>query len=609
MSKLLPFLPGYNVEIPTKKNHAKSHIFDVKNSLLEVKDPNAKLSSTLTADTSLEARLTINQVPEDFKEDMMKSSKVFAATQSGMPAKQPQWIKYDRMVLRFFAYFKESVHASQLENYRVRKCVIYFYLEDGSLHIAEPRIENSGIPQGVFVKRHRVPKADGTVLGLEDLYVGAELSLYSRVFRIVDADDFTRMFYEKELGAKLGNKEEYPLDPFTKKQTTKPAHFHKMMHPMKLFMEASKGKFISQISSTKQFLDYDGKVLRFYCVWSDDSLYGEKRPYIIHYFLADDTIEVVEIQQPNSGRQAFPALLKRQKLPKHAISNNPDLARIGVQGKDEKVEYYTSKDLKVGMTISVFTRELQLVGCDKFTQNYYVTQFGADPEDYHELVVEEEVEEVPKMIPPSHNGIGTEEDSLGSFLYLVPKVPKKDFKKLMENDGICLRYSAKFVDPQVEDKDRRFIITFYPSNDTVSVFEKFERNSGFQGGKFMERTRIKNPASNEYFKATDFYVGANLGLNKYRFEITEVDEYTKTYMRETYGEKYWEQGSVQVMEIASPKLTSAPAKSSAAPSAAPAASSSSTTSAKTTSGFFKSAASQMFSSSTSAAPASSSRRR
>jgi hypothetical protein len=70
----------------------------------------------------------------------------------------------------------------------------------------------------------------------------------------------------------------------------------------------------------------------------------------------------VEIKQQNSGRQPFPSLLKKQKLPKNAVSNNPDLSRIGMQGKDEKVEYYTEKDLKPGATVLVYTRELVILG-------------------------------------------------------------------------------------------------------------------------------------------------------------------------------------------------------------------------------------------------------
>lgn len=41
------------------------------------------------------------------------------------------------------------------ETYRVRKCNIYFYLEDDTMQVVEPENKNSGIPQGdtVFVCR------------------------------------------------------------------------------------------------------------------------------------------------------------------------------------------------------------------------------------------------------------------------------------------------------------------------------------------------------------------------------------------------------------------------------------------------------------------------
>ena len=40
--------------------------------------------------------------------------------------------------------------------------------------------------------------------------------------------------------------------------------------------------------------------------------------------------------------------------------------------------------------------------------------------------------------------IRSKEDSLGSFLHLQPKVPRKHFKKLMENTNETLRFAAKF---------------------------------------------------------------------------------------------------------------------------------------------------------------------
>ena len=67
----------------------------------------------------------------------------------------------------------------------------------------------------------------------------------------------------------------------------------------------------------KQFLDHDRHVLRFYCSWDDtDSMFGDGRKMVLHYFLADDTIEIREMIQPNAGRDATPMFLRRGKLPK-----------------------------------------------------------------------------------------------------------------------------------------------------------------------------------------------------------------------------------------------------------------------------------------------------
>lgn len=85
------------------------------------------------------------------------------------------------------------------ENFRIRKCVIYYYLEDDTLHILEPKIENSGIPQGVFLKRHKVKHPqEGWDYNWRDLSIGQEVEIYGRVFKIIDADEFTWKFYSHE---------------------------------------------------------------------------------------------------------------------------------------------------------------------------------------------------------------------------------------------------------------------------------------------------------------------------------------------------------------------------------------------------------------------------
>lgn len=52
---------------------------------------------------------------------------------------QPSYVKMDRHVLRFFGFFKESVVESNLESFRVRKLIIYYYLEDDSIELVEPK--------------------------------------------------------------------------------------------------------------------------------------------------------------------------------------------------------------------------------------------------------------------------------------------------------------------------------------------------------------------------------------------------------------------------------------------------------------------------------------
>ena len=47
---------------------------------------------------------------------------------------------------------------------------------------------------------------------------------------------------------------------------------------------------------------------------------GERRYMVLHYFLADDTIEIREVQQTNSGRDGPGIFLKRQKLPRAGSS-------------------------------------------------------------------------------------------------------------------------------------------------------------------------------------------------------------------------------------------------------------------------------------------------
>ncbi len=69
-----------------------------------------------------------------------------------------------------------------------------------------------------------------------------------------------------------------------------------------------------RVPSQKQFLENDRKVLRFYA-------FSEKQ-YIIHYYLADDAMDVAEVHYPNDGTEhIFAMYLKKSKMPRKFALN------------------------------------------------------------------------------------------------------------------------------------------------------------------------------------------------------------------------------------------------------------------------------------------------
>lgn len=126
---------------------------------------------------------------------------------------EPSYVKLDKQVLRFFCYFKESVVESRLENMRCRKLTICYFLEDKSIMITEPKQVNSGVPQGHFLKRQVVLRANGCPYMPEDFAIGIDVSIFGRAMRIFDADQYTRNFYQKQ-GRDLPPAQSSPCDNF-----------------------------------------------------------------------------------------------------------------------------------------------------------------------------------------------------------------------------------------------------------------------------------------------------------------------------------------------------------------------------------------------------------
>ena len=78
--------------------------------------------------------------------------------------------------------------------------------------------------------------------------------------------------------------------------------------------------------------------------------------------------------------------------------------------------------------------------------------------------------------------------------------------KMLQNEKKRLRFRARFSDPKdAADEQRRFIITYFTADDTISVYEESINNSGRWSGKFLERGRVLKPDPTRGSAAVVYY--------------------------------------------------------------------------------------------------------
>ncbi|KAG8229672.1 hypothetical protein J437_LFUL010004 [Ladona fulva] len=476
----------------------------------------------------------------------------------------PQFYQYSNKTLTFHAYFKQSVLESPLEHDRVRQVKIHYFLEDDTITIIEPEVKNSGFTQGRLVRRNKIVKNDlGDTYTWKDFNIGIDICIYGIVYHIVNCDAYTKEYLSSQ-GIILGDPEEMPKDPYTeRRKNVERQQLVTMPHPD---------------DKLKRFLEYDGKVLRFNVVWdSRDQEFGEVRPYMLNYYLSDDTVEVREVRKTNDGRDPFPLLLRRQKLPKNWKDLPANFPSLVMEITEKEVsEFYTPSDLMVGNTICVLGRRFLIYDCDAFTRRYFqdvlrITQgqaisieekppaspkrvrgrtctfqilldnlrnsklyifprfnSGMNALNYHFFTYSQEI--------PPHIGIGAPEDSLQSCFNLQPQRPKPDFIKYLVNAGKVLRYTAKLDWVHPEDQDRRFVISYCLADGKVQIQELENRSTGIPGGRFLRAMLLPkhntNPDDPEYYSPADFGIGCRVIAFGHHFIITGADLFVYRYMEE-----------------------------------------------------------------------------
>ena len=275
---------GYS-QLLARPTHRKQHFFDYKNGmpvLHPAPDSVGGLASARSAHTS--TGLIIPSRPV---------SAVYAPTQRSLDTSQsraglhsagssrgmltdrtsktdfiPTFAALDRKVLRFDAFFSESIPNSPYESERVRKCTLLYYLVDDSVQISEDKVVNSGLSQGAFLKRHKISTSSGFI-GWKDFQVGSTITLYGRTFNISNCDTFTKEFYDSN-GCPQQDSASAPDDSYTIKR----AEFTKPPQKVPRAIDWNLRKKLNN--------PFSKKCLRFFAIWDDRaSQFGEKRPYVL----------------------------------------------------------------------------------------------------------------------------------------------------------------------------------------------------------------------------------------------------------------------------------------------------------------------------------------
>lgn len=187
------------------------------------------------------------------------------------PDTAPSFVFDNVKVCRFTAFFSEAISDHGNEHDRSRRVEISVFLEDCTIEIVEPRVEDSGLVQGKLLKRHQVPKpvvgrrSDQGIYGINDFVAGAVLNIYNVFYTIIDCDERTYNHLQS-IGQPFGLSSGFPNNCRTGRRP-----------PPRTSRGAPSGGITSRTAAAAGFFEYDRKVLRFYCIWDNRSmLFGDR---------------------------------------------------------------------------------------------------------------------------------------------------------------------------------------------------------------------------------------------------------------------------------------------------------------------------------------------
>ena len=183
-----------------------------------------------------------------------------------------------------------------------------------------------------------------------DIQCGSTIKIYGRDCQIYDCDDFTKRWYQQELGMHQTPVQLPTAAPQVKYQPVPPYNGYgteadSMGSVISLQKKAPK-------VNMKKMFKQDMHILRFNAKLVSTEPDDENREFIISFYCGDDTIQVYEVCDKNSGRLG--GKFMERKTHKNPVSSTN----------------YEEKDFLIGRTVFLGGFRFQLVSADEYTEKY-----------------------------------------------------------------------------------------------------------------------------------------------------------------------------------------------------------------------------------------------
>jgi hypothetical protein len=197
-------------------------------------------------------------------------------------------------------------------------------------------------------------------------------------------------------------------------------------------------------------------VLRFNAFWDDKTYLGERRYFILNYFLSDNTLELLEMLRRNSGHDPFPSFVRRQRVPRDGsslylficilissfffffkvqffiqIKNLKNINQMILQWEKYFILYYSSIFF-ILKTLNIFGKNFLIYDCDEFTKYWTSENLGMNflfinsinfkgEREFTPIPVYKNPDEEKELreIPP-YLGFGSELDELATCFHVKP---------------------------------------------------------------------------------------------------------------------------------------------------------------------------------------------